>query len=112
MCFLIWVGVSESIYKGISPEGVDALIQWEECKCCGSELAQSTYRKPASEVSPQWALQCSAYLFILVGGQMYVRRCWISATGKIKDRRRKNEAVKVARQLGPEANIPLLHILL
>lgn len=51
------------------------------------------------------AVQC---LFIYIGwGQMYVRRCWISATGKIKDRRHKNEAVKVARQLGPEANISL-----
>lgn len=34
VCLCMWVGgcVSESIYKGISPGGVDASLQWRESK--------------------------------------------------------------------------------
>ncbi len=37
--------VSESIYKGISPGGVDASLQWRESKGGGGELVHSTCSK-------------------------------------------------------------------
>lgn len=42
---------------------------------------------------------------------MYVQWRRIPATGKIKDRCHENEAVKVARQPGPEAEVPPSHVL-
>lgn len=50
MCVCVWVGgcVSESIYKGISPGGVDASLQWRECKGGGGERVHSR----CSENSP------------------------------------------------------------
>lgn len=40
VCVCMWVGgcVSESIYKGISPGGVDASLQWRESKGGGGKL--------------------------------------------------------------------------
>lgn len=66
-----WVGgVSESIYKGISPRGVDASLQWRESKGGGSDLAHSRCSKqPTSlQTSPRLALRCTVqYLFIYFG---------------------------------------------
>lgn len=72
VCVCMWVGgcVSESIYKGISPGGVDASLQWRESKGGGGELVHSRCSKqPTSlKTSPQLALHCIVqYLFIYLG---------------------------------------------
>lgn len=86
--------MSESIYKGISPGGVDASLQWRESKGGGGELVHSSCSKhPTSSKNPASigsAPNSSVlYLFIWVGGQMYVQWRWISVTGRIKERHHK-----------------------
>lgn len=72
VCVCMWVGgcVSESIYKGISPGGVDASLQLRESKGGGGELVHSRCSKqPTSlKTSPHLALHCTVhYLFIYFG---------------------------------------------
>lgn len=62
--------MSESIYKGISPGGVDASLQLRKSKGGGSDLAHSRCRKqPTSwKPSPRSSPQCTVqYLFIYFG---------------------------------------------
>ena len=120
-CLCMWVGgcVSESIYKGISPGGVDASLQWRESKGGGGELVHSRCSKhPTSSKKKKprlnWlctgTVQYFIYLFGLGGKCMFSGVGYQWQEGSKSDTT--NEAVKVARQLGPEANIPRSHILL
>lgn len=97
------MGVSESIYKGISPEAFDASLQWEECKRRGSDLAHSSSSQQLTSLKNFTSIASAVYrLFIYVGwgaNVLYVQRCWISVTGKIKDR----QPQKWSRQSGPTA---------
>lgn len=61
---------TKSIYKGISPGGGDASLQWRESKGGGGELVHSACSKqPTSlKTSPYLALHCTVqYLFIYLG---------------------------------------------
>lgn len=62
------MGVSESIYKGISPEAVDASLQWEERKCLGSDLAHSRSSQQPTSLKNFTSIGSAVYgLFIYVG---------------------------------------------
>lgn len=64
VCVYGQVGVSKSVYKGISPGGVDTLLQsgWKRSSSRCSKQPTSL------ETSPQLALQCTVqYLFIYFG---------------------------------------------
>ena len=72
VCVFMWVGwcVSESIYKGISPGGVDASLQWRESIGGGGELVHSRCSKQPTSLKtlPRLALHCTVhYLFIYFG---------------------------------------------
>lgn len=62
------MGVSESIYKEISPEGVDVLLQWEGCKHCGSDLAHSSSNKQPTSLNNSISIGDAPHcLFIYIG---------------------------------------------
>lgn len=60
--------MSESIYKGISPEAVDASLQWEERKRRGSDLAHSRSSQQPASLKNFTSIGSAVYrLFIYVG---------------------------------------------
>lgn len=62
------------------------------CKVGGSDLAADVANSQLAwkpHLNWLYSVQFSTYLFILVGGQMYVQWRWISVTGRIKERRHK-----------------------
>lgn len=60
--------MSESIYKGISPEAVDASLQREECKRRGSDVAHSRSSPQPTSLKNFTSIGFAVYhLFIYVG---------------------------------------------
>lgn len=118
LCVCMWVGgfASEIIYKGISPGGVEASLQWRESKGGGGKVVHSKCSEETTGLKtfPHLTLHCTVnYLFIYLGWRakyMFNGIGYQWQEGSKSDTT--NEAVRVARQPGPEANIPLLHILL
>lgn len=118
LCVCMWVGgfASEIIYKGISPGGVEASLQWRESKGGGGKVVHSKCSEETTGLKtfPHLTLHCTVnYLFIYLGWRakyMFNGVGYQWQEGSKSDTT--NEAVRVARQPGPEANIPLLHILL
>lgn len=109
----MWVGgcVSESIYKGISPGGcrcIAAVEQGRGWMRASSQQIQQTSLKNIASHGCTLHSSLLIYLFWLGG------KCMFSGVGYQWQERSKsdttNEAVKMARQLGPEANIPRSHI--
>lgn len=79
----VWVGgcVSESIYKGISPGGVGASLQWRESKEDGGKRVHSRCSKHPTNLKtlPYLAVHYTVhYLFIYLG---WGGKCMFSGVG-------------------------------
>ncbi len=73
--------MSESIYKGISPGGVDASLQWRESKGGGGELVHSRCSKQPTSLkklaSIGSAVHSSVFIYLFgLGG-----KCMFSGVG-------------------------------
>lgn len=74
--------MSESIYKGISPGGVGASLQWRESKEGGGEPVHSRCSKQPTSLKtlPHLAVHCTVhYLFIYLFG--LGGKCMFSGAG-------------------------------
>lgn len=72
VCVCMWVGgfASEIIYKGISPGGVEASLQWRESKGGGGKVVHSKCSEETTGLKtfPHLTLHCTVnYLFIYLG---------------------------------------------